>query len=621
VTRRARHPPRWWPQLGPARERPLRAAIAVALVPMLVSALWLVATSPHFQRPGIHAIYQANLFASPMVIGLLWWRRRPASRFGRLLVVLGFCVWPIAWQGSTWPLLFNLGVLAEGVAVFVNFYLLLAFPTGRLESRVERLLLWVFALGVGGSFLLWALFSPALSGGGPLASCAPACPPNVLQVGEAPWLVATAGHVQIVTAIGVALGILVVYVRRLIAANRPRRRALVGVAATSLLLLPTFILYHAARVLFPASPDTLQTLAWLLVGARILYPLGFLLVLIQAQLFANSAQRHLLLALSDGPSLKGWEAALSRALDDPALRVGFIEPTTAHLVTPEGTILEPPPVDGETLLVPMVHRGEVAAALLIDAVLADDPELISAASTATIVALQHGQLEDQLRRLRTRLLDSADDERRRIQMDLHDGAQQRLVVLRMRLRQAEELLAGDPEARAVVEDLAHDVDDALEELRNLARGIYPAVLTRYGVAAALASLGRGANPPTMVVEGVIGRYPTTVEHAAYFCCLEAMQNAAKHAGPEASVTVTLKEQDGNLQLEVHDDGRGFERPAGTAGAGMSNMQERVTAAGGDLDIDSTIGVGTTVRIRIPVTQSDQSSGHSHDHAGDRDVLT
>jgi signal transduction histidine kinase len=581
---------------------------------MLVSAIWLVATSPHLQRPGMHALYQANLFASPIVIGLLWWRRRPASRFGPLLVIFGFCVWPIALQGSTWPLLFDLGVLADGVAVFVNFYVLLAFPTGRLESRVDRLLLWVFALGVGGSFLLWALFSPALVGSGPLASCAPACPPNVLQIGEAPWLVAAVRYIQVVSGIGVALGILVVYVRRLIVGNRPRRRALLGVAATSLLLLPTFIVFHTARLVFSAPPETLQTLAWLLVGARVLYPLGFLLVLIQAQLFANTAQRHLLLALSDPPSLEGWEAALSRALDDPALRVGVLEPTTAHLVATDGTVLEPPPVDGDRLLVPVGHSGEVAAALLVDAVLADDPELISAASTATLVALQHGQLEDQLGQLRTRLLDSADSERRKIQRDLHDGAQQRLVVLRLHIRQAEELLAGDPDARAVVQDLAHDVDDALEELRNLARGIYPAVLTRYGVAAALASLARGPNPPTIVVEGDIGRYPTTVEHTAYFCCLEAIQNATKHAGPAASVTVTLKEHDGNLQLQVHDNGCGFQHPAHTTGAGMSNMQERVAAVGGNLDIDSTTGVGTTVHVRIPVPPSDQPSGQHHEHA-------
>jgi signal transduction histidine kinase len=588
---------------------------------MLVSAVWLVATSPHLQRPGIYATYLGYLVASPVVIGLLWWRRRPASRFGPLLVVFGFCVWPIALQGSDWPLLFNLGVLAEGLAIFVNFYLLLAFPTGRLEGRVDRILLWVFALAIGGFFLFWALFSPVLSGGGPLAGCAPACPPNVLQVGDAPWLVETAGRLEIAIAVGVALGIMVVYVCRLVVASRPRRRALLGVASTSLLLLPTFVLFHTARVLFSAPPDTLEALAWLLVGARVLYPLGFLLVLIQAHLFANTALRHLLLTLPEEQSLPGWEGALSRAFDDPELRVGFVDATTAQFVTPDATVLEPPPADGKRILVPVAYRGEMAAALLIDAVLADDPELVSAASAATVVALQHGQLEQQLRQLRSRLLNSADNERRRIQRDLHDGAQQRLVVLRMHLRQAEELLAGDPDARAVVEDLAHDVDDALEELRNLARGIYPPVLTRYGVAAALASFGRGADPPTLVVDGDLGRYQTAVEHAAYFCCLEAMQNAAKHAGPGASVTITLTEQDGDLRLEVEDDGCGFEHPAGAAGAGMSNMQERITAVGGDLHIDSTIGMGTTVRVRIPVMQADQLSGHGDDHAGDRDVLT
>jgi signal transduction histidine kinase len=588
---------------------------------MLVSAIWLVATSPHLERPGVYAVYLAYLVAAPVAIGLLWWQRRPASRFGPLLVVFGFCVWPIAWQGSDWPVLFNLGVLAEGLAIFVNFYLLLAFPTGRLQSRVDRFLLGLFALAIGGFFLLWALFSPVLSGGGPLARCAPACPPNILQIGHAPWLLEPVGRLEILIAMGVALGIMAVYGRRLALATRPRRRSLLAVAATSLLLLPSFVIFHTARVLLSAPPETLQPLAWLLVGARVLYPLGFLLALIQAYLFANTALRHLLLALSENPGLRDWEAALSRAFDDPALRLAFVEPATGQLVTPEGTILEPPPPDGERILLPIEYHGELAAALLIDSLLTDDPELVSAGSAATVVALEHGQLQQQLRRLRTRLLDAADSERRRIQRDLHDGAQQRLVVLRLHLNQAEELLAAAPEARAVVESLAHDVDEALAELRNLARGIYPPALTRYGIAAALRSIGRGADPPVMVIDEDIGRHRPAVELAAYFCCLEAMQNAAKHAGRGASITVTLREQDGELRLEVEDDGCGFEHPAGTAGAGMSSMQERVTAVGGDLDIDSTIGVGTSVRVRIPVMPSDQPSGHGHDHAEDRDVRT
>jgi signal transduction histidine kinase len=208
---------------------------------------------------------------------------------------------------------------------------------------------------------------------------------------------------------------------------------------------------------------------------------------------------------------------------------------------------------------------------------------------------------DDLRASRQRLVAAQDDERRRLERNLHDGAQQHLVALKVKLGLVEMLLTRDPEkASATIVALKGDADEALETLRDLARGIYPPLLADRGLAAALKSQAGKATLPVHVDADGVGRYPQETEAALYFCTLEALQNVQKYAAASA-VTVRLRTDEKQLLVEVTDDGRGFDVTAVVRGAGLTNMEDRLDALGGTLQIESTPGVGTTLRATVPVS--------------------
>ena len=212
---------------------------------------------------------------------------------------------------------------------------------------------------------------------------------------------------------------------------------------------------------------------------------------------------------------------------------------------------------------------------------------------------------DDLRASRRRLVEAQDEERRKIERNLHDGAQQQLVALTVQLGLLERL-AEDPErVRQMATQLQGGLRDALDDLRDLARGIYPPLLADKGLAVAIEAQGRKAAVPTTIEPDGVGRYPREVEAAVYFCALEAMQNVAKYADAR-SATVRLAERDGRLVFEIEDDGRGFDADATTYGTGVQGMADRLDAIGGTLDIRSAPGEGTLVRGEILVSHDDRT---------------
>jgi signal transduction histidine kinase len=207
---------------------------------------------------------------------------------------------------------------------------------------------------------------------------------------------------------------------------------------------------------------------------------------------------------------------------------------------------------------------------------------------------------EELRASRQRLVSAQDQERRRLERNLHDGAQQHLVAMKVKLGLAEMLLGRDPErAKSTLEQLKADADDALETLRDLARGIYPPLLAEKGLPAALGAQVRKATLPVTVEADAIGRYSQDIEAAVYFCTLEALQNIQKYAGA-SKASVRLCEQEDQLQVEVVDDGSGFDVGTTERGNGLTNMEDRLNALGGTLDIASTPGHGTTLRATLPL---------------------
>jgi signal transduction histidine kinase len=435
-----------------------------------------------------------------------------------------------------------------------------------------------------------------IAGGGPLSVCVPGCPANVLQVGSAPSLVDWAGRAETYGALAVTVLVLVTYALRLRAATRPQRRALIAVAATSLLFLPAFFAYHFARLVVGASPATLEPLAWALVVARILLPLGFLAALWQAELFAATSLRWLLDRPAMRPTVEAWRDDIALALDDPPLQLGYHDPSSGRFREADGGELTPPPAG--RAWVPVDRDRQPVAAMVIDSALAEDPELVRAAASVTLLAVENGHLEGELRASMARIAEAGTTERRRLERDLHDSTQQRLLALRIHLGLAGEQL-DRPEDRVRLQRLGADLEDAIDDLRNVARGLYPQLLTRYGVAEALASITDGGALTVDIRDEGLARHPESVEVAVHFCCLEALQNTAKHAGPGATAVVRLGEDREAVHFSVVDDGVGFEPETIDRIGGLTNLADRAAAAGGSLRIESAPGRGTRVIGRIP----------------------
>src|SRR5207247_1051755 len=191
-----------------------------------------------------------------------------------------------------------------------------------------------------------------------------------------------------------------------------------------------------------------------------------------------------------------------------------------------------------------------------------------------------------------------------IERDLHDGAQQYLVAIAVKAGLIQQLAGGDTaRSTALLAELASDTQSALDDLRNLAHGIYPPLLSSAGLGEALSAACRRASLPTELDAAELRRYPPELEAAVYFCCLEALQNAAKYAGRDASVRVALWEEAGGLLFEVRDDGVGFDAPGSSPGAGLTNMSDRLGAVGGRLSIESEPGKGTRVKGAIPLADA------------------
>lgn len=227
---------------------------------------------------------------------------------------------------------------------------------------------------------------------------------------------------------------------------------------------------------------------------------------------------------------------------------------------------------------------------------------LDSALRASLAELRQRNAELQASRLR--IVTAADESRRRIERDLHDGAQQHLVTLAVKLGLTRRLLDGDPDlAAAQLEELRADVQTTIETVRELAHGIYPPLLRQQGLSAALRTAATRSPLPCAVTVRLPGRYPVAVETAVYFCCLEAIHNAGKHAGKDASITVQVDLDGPRLRFTVSDDGAGFETaPAGVGpGYGFINMRDRLGAIGGSLEITSAPGSGATVRGTVPAT--------------------
>jgi signal transduction histidine kinase len=299
---------------------------------------------------------------------------------------------------------------------------------------------------------------------------------------------------------------------------------------------------------------------------------------------------------------------MADTLHDRSLRILYRRPGLDTYVDEAGTPVVAP-VESEKLGVTTIDRnGARVAIVLHDVELSDQKRFIEAAGAAGVIWFRNAQLAADLRAStadlaasRARIVETADAERRRIEHSLHDGAQQHLVAMRLRLEQAADLIGRESEpGMRMLSDIGHQMDEALEDVRNLAKGVYPPLLPEHGLAEAIRSVNRRSPWPASLDVARVGRYPADTEAAVYFCCLEAMQNIAKHAGPAVGGAIRLWSDSERLHFEVSDEGAGFEQHATQPGQGLINMRDRMESAGGTVSVSSRRGDGTVVRGSVPI---------------------
>src|SRR5438067_699278 len=332
-----------------------------------------------------------------------------------------------------------------------------------------------------------------------------------------------------------------------------------------------------------------------------LSPIVFLLGLLDARL-ARSAVGELVIALRADPEAHDLRDALARALHDPSLTLAYWLPDFETYVDLEGRPLALPknPARASTVL---DRDGRQVAALIHDSELVEERELLDAVGAAAGIALENARLQadlrarvEELKGSRTRVIEAGQKERQRLERNLHDGAQQRLIALSLRLSLLEQRLVEQPDARAQLDSARHEIALSLEELRAVARGIHPAVLTAHGLAVALESLAAAASLPVRLTVEIDRRLPEHVEVAAYYVVSESLANVAKHA-QATHASVEVAEHANSLVVEVLDDGVGgadTER-----GSGLRGLADRVEALGGRLKVWTPQGGGTRVQAAIP----------------------
>ncbi len=535
----------------------------------------------------VSAVMSALVGASFLASGLLAWRWRPGSRLGPFMVVLG-----VSWTAgqalthAKWPLVFTAGIVLADAWVVLCVAFLAGFPEGRLASRTDRLLVAPFALATLPLEIAWLLFLDT----GP--------PGNALLVWNDPEVAKAIDWGQRVILTAGSLALTAVLANRWRTASPPMRRRLTPILAGAATLVLSTGNLLISKIADQAPSEALQIAV---AAALIAVPIAVLADMLRARL-ARSAVGDLVLALHSGPAPAGLRDALARALGDPSLELGFWLPEYETFADLDGHPVELP-ADEARITKVVAATGEPVAVLLHDPSLHSDRAMLDAVGAAAGLALErarlhselHAQVEE-LRGTRGRILEAAQSERRRLERDLHDGAQQRLVTLALDLRLLERRLGSDPEAQRSLEQARAELTRSLEELRELARGIHPAVVTGRGLAVALEGLVARTPVPVRLTVDLDGRLPEPIEVAAYFLVSESLTNVTKYARASAA-TVDVSRANGDLVVDVADDGVGGACADG--GSGLRGLADRVEALGGRLDVTSPQGHGTRVHAEIP----------------------
>ncbi len=529
-----------------------------------------------------------------LTVGMVAWQRHPGERIGLLFTVAGYAWLAFSLTNVRAAVPFTVGNATASLYQASLTHLALAWPYGRLRGRLDRVVVaGNYAWTLGNTVVGMLFWNPRTNG------CGTACPANLLLVDDSHRLDNTVGWVT--SVIGTCITVLVV---GLIAQHWRTARGYARRAMTRLIWVAVPV---AAYIVLLQVDSNVH----LPISGFVLYGVGPLILITPPAAYAagllgarraRGAVGAALVSLEPGPPPGRLRDALAQALGDPTLQLAFRAPGHARHVDTSGQPADPGQLARGRMVTPLDTAGN--AVLIHDEELRHEPELIRVTAAVASLALEHSRLQaeieaqlEQVRASRARIVAAGDAARRRLERDLHDGAQQRLVTLALALGMARSRAAGiDPGLESLLESATKEAREALVELRELARGIHPAVLTEIGLTGAIQALVERSMVAATIVAVPAGRFPGPIEATAYFVVSEALANVAKHA-PAANARIEIRRLDGQIVVSVSDDGAGGARP--DAGSGLRGLADRVASVGGALQIDSPAGGGTRLEAQIP----------------------
>ena len=560
-------------------------AIVAAGLAMPLYTAWLALSTDEISSVHIALLHWISV---PYVaVGLIAWARKPDSRFGMLMVGVGFAMGLSTLQFAHGDVLFTIGAAFDVVPAALYLHVYLAFPDGSLRSAAERALVaaaYVTTIGLQVVKMTLGTFGPH----------------NLLAISDESGASETVQQVQLLLLSAILLGGVGALALRRRHDGRVSRRSLALVIdsfALGLVLAAILFLVGA----FPAWGAVFEPIQRATLAVIGITPFAFLIGLLDARL-ARSAVGGLIIELRADLAPADLQHALARALRDPTLTLAYWLPDFESYADLDGRPVDVSETDGRATT--LIDRdGLRIAALLHDAALKAEPELLAAVTAAAGMALENGRLHSQLkarleelRSSRARVIDAGQKERQRLERNLHDGAQQRLIALSLELGMLEQQLAAEPGAQVRLDQARHEISLSLAELRDVARGLHPAVLSGHGLQVALESIVARAPLPVRLRVELDGRQEEPLEVAAYYVVSESLVNIAKHA-QATSASVGVARKNGQIVVEIVDNGIGgadTER-----GTGLRGLADRVEALGGRLRVWTPEGGGTRVKAELP----------------------
>jgi signal transduction histidine kinase len=577
-----------------------RALVMLALVGLLLGliAIAVIVTSGHATERGLQASFVVGIGWAWICTGLYAWWRRPENRVGALMALIGFAFLLTALTAADPPAVFSVAILLSSVYAAAAVHMLLAYPDGRLEGDGQRRL-------VAGTYAL-ALVAPllALMFGWNARRGDCNCPRSIFEVSDSTSAAQVLDVLTAAAALGLVVYVMLVLVRRWRGATPPQRRAAGPVMWSGGALMISLGVQLASEGIGLSGAASIVSIVGLALFASI--PFAFLFALLRTRWSRAGAVTELLPRMAEAPGTGGLRELLADALGDRSLQLVYWIDAREQWVDRDGRPARLPDAgDPARAWTAVELEGRRVGAIVHDQSLSDDPDAVRSVAAAAGLAVENERLQaelrarvEELRASRARIVDAGLLERRRLERNLHDGAQQRLVALSLTLRMAQGKVRSDPaRAEDMLEGAEQELTTALAELRELARGIHPAVLSDRGLGPALEALAGRSPVPVRLAEVPGERLPVAIEAAAYYVVAEALTNIVKYADAREA-TVAVRRHDGSAVVEISDDGVGGADPG--RGSGLQGLADRIASLDGSLVLDSPAGSGTRLRAEIPV---------------------